>query len=50
MKLVPSLDIFNMMNGSTTLSVRGRQNAANANTVSSLLAPRVLRFGVRVNW
>ncbi len=49
-KVVPSLDIFNMLNGSTTLSVRGRQNASNANTVSSLLAPRVLRFGVRVNW
>ncbi len=49
-KVSPSLDIFNMLNGSTTLSVRGRQNSTTANTVSSLVGPRVLRFGVRVNW
>jgi hypothetical protein len=49
-KIVPALDVFNLLNGSTTLSMRGTQNANNANTISSLLAPRVLRFGARVTW
>jgi hypothetical protein len=49
-KIVPAMDIFNLLNGSTTLSKRGTQNASNANTISSLLAPRVLRFGARVTW
>lgn len=49
-KVVASVDIFNLLNGSTTLSMRGTQNAANANTISSLLAPRVFRFGARVTW
>jgi hypothetical protein len=49
-KLMASMDIFNLFNGNTTLSMRGGQNAANANTISSLLAPRVLRFGVRATF
>ena len=49
-KVVPAMDIFNMFNGSTELSIRGRQNASNANTISSILAPRVIRFGARVTW
>ena len=49
-KVVPAIDIFNLMNGNTTLSIRGTQNASNANTISSLLAPRVFRFGARVTW
>ena len=49
-KIVPSLDIFNLMNGSTAQSIRGRQNASNANTISSILAPRILRFGFRATW
>ncbi len=31
-------------------AIRGRQNANNANTISSILAPRVIRFGVRVTF
>ena len=50
MRVVASMDVFNLLNGNTTLSMRGGQNAANANTISSLLAPRVLRFGARVTW
>ncbi len=50
MKVVASMDVFNLLNGNTTLSMRGGQNASNANTISSLLAPRVLRFGARVTW
>jgi hypothetical protein len=49
-KIVPAMDIFNLFNGSTSLSIRGRQNASNANTISSILAPRVIRFGARVTW
>jgi len=49
-KVVPAVDIFNLLNGHTSLSVRGTQNANNANTISSLLAPRVFRFGARVSW
>jgi len=50
LKMTPSLDVFNLFNGNTTLSERGGQNASNANTISSLLAPRVVRVGVRVAW
>ena len=49
-KIVPAMDIFNLFNGSTSLSIRGTQNASNANTISSILAPRVIRFGARVTW
>jgi hypothetical protein len=59
-KVVASLDVFNVLNGNTTLSERGIQNTANltatpavpgnSNTISSLLAPRVLRFGFRVTF
>jgi hypothetical protein len=49
-KIVPAMDIFNLLNGNTSLSIRGTQNANNANTISSILAPRVIRFGVRVTF
>jgi hypothetical protein len=49
-KLSASMDIFNLLNGNTTLSMRSGQNASNANTISSLLAPRVFRFGVRATF
>ncbi len=49
-KIVPAMDIFNLFNGNTSLSIRGTQNASNANTISSILAPRVIRFGARVTW
>jgi hypothetical protein len=45
-----SMDVFNLFNGSTILSQRRTQNASNANQISSILAPRVLRFGVRVTF
>ena len=31
-------------------AMRGNQNASNANNIQAIVAPRVLRFGVRVNW
>jgi carboxypeptidase family protein len=49
-KATGSIDVFNAMNANTALSIRGRQNASNANTISALLAPRVVRFGVRATW
>ena len=49
-KIIPAMDIFNLFNGNTSLSIRGTQNASNANTISSILAPRVIRFGFRASW
>ena len=49
-RLTASMDVFNLLNANTELSIRGRQNASNANQISSILAPRVLRFGVRATW
>jgi hypothetical protein len=49
-RFVPSLDIFNLANSNTIQAIRSRQNAANANQIQAILAPRVIRFGVRFNW
>lgn len=45
-----SLDVFNVGNAGTVLARRRNQAAANANAISGILAPRVLRFGFRVGW
>ena len=50
MRITASADLFNLMNGNTTLSMRGTQNSSSANTISSLLAPFVARFGFRVTF
>ncbi|HWK11826.1 MAG TPA: TonB-dependent receptor, partial [Vicinamibacterales bacterium] len=47
---VPSLDVFNITNGNTIQAMRGNQNASNANNIQAIVAPRVVRFGIRVNW
>jgi carboxypeptidase family protein len=47
-KVVVGLDVFQALNVNTILSERGTQNASNANTISSIVAPRVLRFGARL--
>jgi hypothetical protein len=49
-RIIPSLDVFNATNGNSVLARRRVQNAANANTVSGIVAPRVIRFGVRVTF
>ena len=49
-KAVPSLDIFNIGNVNTVLARRRLQAASNANLISGIVAPRVIRFGVRVQW
>jgi len=47
---IPSLDVFNVFNTNTVQAIRGTQNASNANNIQAIVAPRVLRFGIRVNW
>jgi hypothetical protein len=47
---IPALDIFNVFNSNTVQAIRGTQNASNANNIQAILAPRVMRVGVRVNW
>jgi hypothetical protein len=50
LRFIPSLDIFNVGNESTIQAIRSRQNATNANQIQAIVAPRVLRFGVRMTW
>jgi hypothetical protein len=49
-RIIPSLDIFNVSNNNTVQALRPAQNATNANAIQAIVAPRVIRFGVRVNW
>jgi hypothetical protein len=63
MRIIPSVDIFNLTNSSEILSRRRTQYSYNAttavgsssttlppNNISSIIAPRVIRFGARVTW
>lgn len=50
LRFVPSLDVFNVANSNTVQSIRGTQNASNANQIQALLAPRVVRFGIKFSW
>ena len=43
-------DVFNLTNTATVQAINRNQAAANANTVSGIIAPRVLRFGINVRW
>jgi hypothetical protein len=49
-RIIPSMDVFNLMNANTVLARRRLQEATNANDISGIVAPRVIRFGLRVNW
>jgi hypothetical protein len=49
-RFIPSLDLFNVGNSNIIQAIRSRQNASNANQIQAIVAPRVLRFGIRVNW
>ena len=57
------MDIFNITNSNETLALRRTQYSLNTttgvgsssstlppNNISGIVAPRVIRFGVRVNW
>jgi hypothetical protein len=43
-------DLFNALNNNVVLAQVERQNTSTANTISTLLAPRVARFGVKVTF
>ena len=49
-RIIPSLDIFNITNVNTVLARRRFQAANNANQISGIIAPRVIRFGMRLQW
>lgn len=49
-QLRPSMDIFNVGNVNTILARRTLQGASNANDISGIVAPRVVRFGLSVEW
>jgi hypothetical protein len=49
-KLLPTLDVFNVTNNNVIQAVRVTQNASNANQIQAITAPRVLRFGIKLNW
>jgi len=49
-RFIPSMDVFNIGNMNTVLALQRQQNSTIANNISQVLAPRVIRFGVRVNW
>ncbi|MPZ20204.1 MAG: TonB-dependent receptor [Luteitalea sp.] len=48
--LRPSMDIFNLGNVNTILARRPLQAASNANDISGIVAPRVVRFGLSIQW
>jgi hypothetical protein len=63
LRLIPSMEVFNLSNTNTILARRRTQYSYNAtsgvgsssatlppNQISGIPAPRVIRFGVRVNW
>jgi hypothetical protein len=50
LRVVASMDLFNLLNTNTTLAERRTQNANNANTIANIVSPRVLRFGFRVTF
>jgi carboxypeptidase family protein/TonB-dependent receptor-like protein len=47
-RITLNADLFNVFNNNVVLTQVERQNTATANNISSLLAPRVARFGVRI--
>jgi len=50
MKLLPSFDVFNLMNANIVMGQRTNQNASNANRVFGILSPRIARVGVMVTF
>ena len=48
--LKASFDMFNIFNANTVMGQRANQNAANANQVFGILAPRIARVGVMVTF
>jgi hypothetical protein len=60
-RFIQSVDVFNLTNENTVLARNRNQytynhstgvgsSPANANTISGIIAPRILRFGIRATW
>jgi hypothetical protein len=60
-RLIPSLDVFDATNENTVLARRRimytfnhatgvGSSPSNAERISGIIAPRIIRFGLRVNW
>ncbi len=49
-RVVLSVAGFNMLNSNTILGRTARQNASNANNITTILAPRTFRVGARVQF
>lgn len=49
-KVVLSVAAFNVLNSNVILARVARQNASNANNITTILAPRTLRIGARVQF
>jgi hypothetical protein len=49
-KVTLNADLFNAFDNNVVFTVQERQNTASAGNITTLLAPRVLRFGLRVIW
>ncbi len=45
-----NIDAFNLLNAAPVLARNTRQDASNANFATTILAPRVLRFGLKANF
>jgi hypothetical protein len=48
--LTPTFEIFNLTNTNTVLAINRNQAASNANRISGIVAPRVIRFGLQVRF
>ena len=49
-KVTLNVDAFNLLNAATILAQQTRQDQSQASYISTILAPRVARFGVKVNF
>jgi hypothetical protein len=49
-KLLPSFDMFNVLNANIVMGQRTNQNASNANRVFGILSPRIARIGMMVTF
>jgi hypothetical protein len=49
-KWAAAFDVFNLLNSNVVLGRTAQQNSTRANFVTEVLAPRVARFGVRLNF
>jgi len=49
-RITLNADLFNAFNNNVVLQQQERLNIATANNITTLLAPRVARFGVKVSF